>query len=1326
MPDIGYYTLPVILSFEGVDRQVNKTLGKSLGTAGEQGGKEFAEGVAGGIKRGERDVERALGKYERLYDKVADATGRVRTEQAKLDSVMNSGNQARIIAQTEKLEKARRDEARAIKDAEKAYKGYESAAKDAANAGGQVEESTRGIGVALSGNLRKAASTANEAGQEAGSNFIAGFAPPLSKLSGKGGIIGAAILATVGSYYAIGRRIAEETFKGLDAELAQRQVQAQVGLDEDQMAVVSAAAGKSYANNFGESVADNLNLGALAIQGGLVNADASEAEISRLINQINTITALTGEDAQAVVSAASKAVKNQLVPDVESAFDLITKAQQNGLNLDSDLLDTLTEYSTQYAKLGIDGPQALGLINQLMEGGARNTDLAADAIKEFSLRAIDGSEQTKEAYADLNLDAEKTAATIAAGGPAANKMADEVIDRLLAIQDPLERNRIGVALFGTQWEDLGASVNNLDFSTATQSIGEVTGATEKAAEVMGGGAANAIEGARRSIEVSARGIQASLAESFGPQIEEWANTVKEHAPEIIGFFVKLADVGLAAMQQMVEGIGHGVVALGELVGGIGNTLGVLTEANAQVQDLLGRDEIAEQLRKDAQEFYGMGEGIKETGQGILSFSDDLAEGRENLRENGKMAQATAEMYNALGDSVKWLPDGTITISENTPEVRENLADLGLKVEELPDGSFKVVADTEEGERRLKEWREAEEDEIVEVKVEPQIAMDPAQFNAELQEWLERVRSGQDPGPMPNLLPGAGTPSPQVEDTGGTIMPSAARVQEQLRQQDANLTIGSYREPDGYNEHSSGTALDVMIPNWDTPQGKAYGDKLLQQYLQNPDVKYIIWRQKNWYPDGKTSPNVVEGGDPTLNHMDHLHIRTIQKGGGVPGSRRGDVIPALLEGGEHVLTRDDVKMMGGQQEVYAFRQGLRNGLHFQNGGAVPDWDAIAQKESSGNWSINTGNGYYGGLQFAQSSWEAAGGLEYAPRADLATREQQIAVAEKLLEMQGPGAWPNTFTTKAATAPATNGSTYTGLPGSPSFAGTPGVDPETGEPGYYVPDPDEIADKENQLADAREQLRRAEFALNEEKRQRADEELSATEEEKRQLDEQIRQGEYDLNRQKREIAELEGELEETRRGEFKTEEELTPKQYQKDTATGTRGGSDPHSEFLGNMIKTGIGGVLESFGMDGSWLPDLSSLMPVQMAGSLLSAFGGPLQGAIDGQLGIQQPGWRPGMPVGDLQNDTGIGDPLVQTGDSTSMSAFGLPNVQLPPQDGAPHLTGPGGAPTAPGPTINIDQSQNFNNSPLGWDPNQVERQRRRTQEQRAIPRLGSFGAGVGN
>jgi LysM repeat protein len=73
----------------------------------------------------------------------------------------------------------------------------------------------------------------------------------------------------------------------------------------------------------------------------------------------------------------------------------------------------------------------------------------------------------------------------------------------------------------------------------------------------------------------------------------------------------------------------------------------------------------------------------------------------------------------------------------------------------------------------------------------------------------------------------------------------------------------------------------------------------------------------------------------------------------------------------------------------------------------DWSAIAYCESGGDWSADTGNGYYGGLQFTQATWEDYGGTAYAPRADLASPAEQIATAERVLAAQGPGAWPNCF-------------------------------------------------------------------------------------------------------------------------------------------------------------------------------------------------------------------------------------------------------------------------------------------------------------------------------
>ncbi|AQS70348.1 transglycosylase family protein [Streptomyces pactum] len=85
-----------------------------------------------------------------------------------------------------------------------------------------------------------------------------------------------------------------------------------------------------------------------------------------------------------------------------------------------------------------------------------------------------------------------------------------------------------------------------------------------------------------------------------------------------------------------------------------------------------------------------------------------------------------------------------------------------------------------------------------------------------------------------------------------------------------------------------------------------------------------------------------------------------------------------------------------------------GLLAATGGAAAAdrgvWDRIAQCESGGDWHINTGNGYYGGLQFAAATWRAYGGTAYAPTADKATKSQQIAVATKVQRAQGWGAWP----------------------------------------------------------------------------------------------------------------------------------------------------------------------------------------------------------------------------------------------------------------------------------------------------------------------------------
>ncbi len=143
-------------------------------------------------------------------------------------------------------------------------------------------------------------------------------------------------------------------------------------------------------------------------------------------------------------------------------------------------------------------------------------------------------------------------------------------------------------------------------------------------------------------------------------------------------------------------------------------------------------------------------------------------------------------------------------------------------------------------------------------------------------------------------------------------------------------------------------------------------------------------------------NVIE--DPTLNMS-----RTVVESQGVPGLR--DVTFAVtLVNGQEVSRRPIASMVKVTAQPKTVRKGVKPGTEVPPVHDGDIWDALARCESTGNWAVNTGNGYYGGIQFDQGTWESQGGLKYAPRADLATREEQIAVAEVTRALRGWGAWP----------------------------------------------------------------------------------------------------------------------------------------------------------------------------------------------------------------------------------------------------------------------------------------------------------------------------------
>ncbi|MFJ9040491.1 transglycosylase family protein [Streptomyces sp. NPDC102406] len=124
----------------------------------------------------------------------------------------------------------------------------------------------------------------------------------------------------------------------------------------------------------------------------------------------------------------------------------------------------------------------------------------------------------------------------------------------------------------------------------------------------------------------------------------------------------------------------------------------------------------------------------------------------------------------------------------------------------------------------------------------------------------------------------------------------------------------------------------------------------------------------------------------------------------------------------------------------------------NAASTATWDKLAECESGGQWSLDAGNGYYGGLQFSQEMWERYGGLDFAPRADEASRSQQIAVAEKVLAAKGPTAWPSCSIVAGLTKGDESADVDPGVSASPKPSGSVG----TGEKNHDGSDTTDTAD------------------------------------------------------------------------------------------------------------------------------------------------------------------------------------------------------------------------------------------------------------------------------
>lgn len=370
------------------------------------------------------------------------------------------------------------------------------------------------------------------------------------KLAGALGKIGPVIAsAAAGIGLAAGAAMLKGLTDSMEQEVAADKLAAQLGATEAMSEEYGRVAGRVWSNGFGESTADVAAMMRELFQNGVVPDDIGEAELQAVSEKAMTFADVLDQDVNMTAQAVAAMMRNGLAKDADEAFDILTRGAQQGVDKSGDLLETFQEYSPLFARLGIDGATATGLLSQGLKAGARDADFVADALKEFQIRATDGSAASAEAFKALGLDAEKMTAKIAKGGPEAADGLNTVLDRLRSMEDPVARNAAAVGLFGTKAEDLGDSLFALDPTTAVQGLGNVAGAADSLGSAYDNNASK-LESFKR------KGLQ-KLTDFMGgtvvPMVEKFAasETVKEWAEKGREAFSRFGD-GMSKVVSWVQ------------------------------------------------------------------------------------------------------------------------------------------------------------------------------------------------------------------------------------------------------------------------------------------------------------------------------------------------------------------------------------------------------------------------------------------------------------------------------------------------------------------------------------------------------------------------------------------------------------------------------------------------------------------------------------------------------------------------------------------------------------------------------------------------------
>ena len=289
---------------------------------------------------------------------------------------------------------------------------------------------------------------------------------------------------------------------------------AATGAAGEQLEYLQDAMDTVYTDNYGESLQD------VADAVSLVDRNMKNISPDEIVEATEAALALqdTFEYGVEESTRAAAAIQKNFGGSAKEAFSLIAAGAQNGLDYSGELIDTINEYSSQFSKLGFTADGMFQLLQSGADSTAWNLDKVGDAIKEFSIRSIDGSDTTVAAFQALGYNASDMMETFAGGGEAANKAFYDVLNTLMDVDDQVQRDAIGVSLFGTMWEDLGAEAMQAmaDASTAAY---DTQGALEQINSVR----YNDLESAMQGVKRQAEGILWTVGEQLEPYILDGLN-----------------------------------------------------------------------------------------------------------------------------------------------------------------------------------------------------------------------------------------------------------------------------------------------------------------------------------------------------------------------------------------------------------------------------------------------------------------------------------------------------------------------------------------------------------------------------------------------------------------------------------------------------------------------------------------------------------------------------------------------------------------------------------------------------------------------------------